>query len=454
MARDISAWFEHLVKEAEATEAKSLMQPLAPREFFRVELGLYFLTEYMPGQSATVLRKVLDGYLSAGPDSAPIVRNLRRRMGPTARGGEWKVRLNDYCKLPDHLRMFELETPGVHRVVHGSVFRPRGSAVLPGRTEAYRAALHDPVPYEVNPAREPAPAGVALWFRRRDKRVERLRMPDWIDVAARESLLQPKERRTRAPFPDVTPDDLKQAAKEMDRVLEDDPRYCGENFSGRLEDMVFAGVDVDAGELRDGLGVFSIDGVAHVVGLMNSGKTTFNDILAKISVDRGLKVGYLVSSVGNVLAKVRFFRALGIRAVPLIGSSTRDEHVARYWDDLLYVGAADEAAPLPSESDATAPFTTDLCPWKCSWSHPGRSSSPWHWKIGPAGTRSVSPVRRSVRNGWTVRCCQCARPKPPRTMCPTLRCGSRRRPHSWPAVPSPRRTPPGGSLRFSTSWTS
>ncbi|OIJ88460.1 hypothetical protein BIV25_37065 [Streptomyces sp. MUSC 14] len=362
MARDISAWSDPLVKEAEATGLKPLMQPLAPLEFFRVELGLYFLTESMPSQSVTVLRKVLDGYLSAGPDTAPLVRNLRRRMGPTARGGEWKVRLNEYCKLPSHLRMFELDNPDSRRVVHGSVFRPRGSAVLPGRAAAYRAALHDPVPYEMRPVREPAPAGAVLWFRRHDGRKERLRVPDWIDVAAKASLLHPKERRTRIPFPPVTDDDMKQAAKEMDRLLEDDPRYRGENFSGRLENMVFANVDALAGELRDGLGVFGIDGIAHVVGLMNSGKTTFNDILVKLSVDRGLKVGYLVSSVGGALAKVRFFRALGIRAVPLIGRSTRDEHLARYWDDLLYVGDGADVAPLPSQADVTSPYTTDLCP--------------------------------------------------------------------------------------------
>lgn len=362
MARDISGWNELLVKEAEDTGLKPQMEPLTPLEFFRVELGLYFLTEYMPSQSVTVLRKVLDGYLSpAGPESAPLVRNLRRRMGPAARGGEWKVRLNEYCKIPAHLRMFELETPDSRRVVHGSVFRPRGSAVLPGRAEAYRAALHDPVPYEMRPVRDPAPAGAVLWFKRRDRR-ERLRVPDWVAVAAKASLLQPKEQRTRTPFPPVTDDDMKQAAKEMDRLLEGDPRYRTENFSGRLESMVFASVDSAAGELRDGLGVFGIDGVAHVVGLMNSGKTTFNDILVKISVDRGLKVGYLASSVGAVLAKVRFFRALGIRAVPLIGQSTRDEHLARYWDDMLYVGEEGDVAPLPSQADATAPFTTDLCP--------------------------------------------------------------------------------------------
>ncbi|MEU7581998.1 hypothetical protein AB0B50_30920 [Streptomyces sp. NPDC041068] len=362
MARDISAWSDQLEKEAKATGLNSLMQPLEPRAFFRVELGLHFLTEYMPGQSATVLRKVLDGYLSAGPDTAPMVRNLRRRMGPTARGGDWKVRLNEYCKLSPHLRMFELENPEAHRVVHGSVFRARGSAVLPDRAGAYRAALHDPVPYKLRPVREPAPAGGLLWFRRHDGKKERLRVPDWVTAQMKASLLYPKERRTRIRFPDVTDDDLKQAAKEMDHLLAGDPRYCGENFSGRLENIVFSRVDAEAGELRDGLGVFSIDGVAQVVGLMNSGKTTFNDILVKISVDRGLKVGYLVSSVGNALAKVRFFRALGIRAVPLIGRSTRDEHLARYWDDLLYVGDSKDVAPLPSQADATAPFTTDLCP--------------------------------------------------------------------------------------------
>ncbi|MFF0460654.1 pPIWI_RE_Z domain-containing protein [Streptomyces mexicanus] len=362
MARDISAWCARLEEEAKATGLEPLLQPLDLRVFFRVELGLYFLTKYMPGQSATVLRKVLDGYLSAGPGTAPMVRNLRRRMGPTARGGDWKVRLNEYCKLPAHVRMFELDNPAARRVVHGSVFRTRGSAVLPGRAEAYQAALRDPVPYETRPVREPAPAGAVLWFRRHNGKKERLRVPDWVSVTARTSFLEPKERRTRVPFPNVTDDDLKQAAKEMDRLLEDDPRYCGENFSGRLENMVFARVDAEAGELRDELGVFGVDGVAHIVGLMNAGKTTFNDILVKISVDRGLKVGYLVSSVGNALAKVRFFRTLGIRAVPLIGRSTRDEHLARYWDDLLYVGQGTDVAPLPSEVDATAPFTTDMCP--------------------------------------------------------------------------------------------
>ncbi|QZY15140.1 hypothetical protein [Streptomyces decoyicus] len=362
MAREVSAWSDHLVAEAKATGADALMQPLAVGEFFRLELGLFFLMRHMPGQSATVLRKVLDGYLIAGEETEPLVRNLRRRMGPTARSGQWRIRLNEYCKLPAHLRMFELESPSGRRVVSGSVFLPRGSALLPGREDAYRAALRDPVEYELRTVREPASPGAALWFRRRDNSTATLRVPDWVDTLREPARLHPRSQRARAPFPDVTEDDARQAAKEMDLLLRDDPRYCREDFSGRLENMVFAQVDREAGQLREGLGVFSIDGVAHVVGLMNAGKTTFNDILVKIAVDRGLKVGYLVSSVGNALAKVRFFKALGIRAVPLIGRSTRAEHVARYWDDLLYATNQGQVADLPSEADAAAEFTTDLCP--------------------------------------------------------------------------------------------
>ncbi|MEU1906612.1 pPIWI_RE_Z domain-containing protein [Streptomyces hygroscopicus] len=361
MAREVSAWSDVLVKEAKSTGAAGEMEPMDVREFFRVELGLYFMTRYMPGQPARVLRQVLDGYLTTeGTD--PLIRNLRHRMGPTVRSGQWKLRLNDYCKVPAHLRMFALENPSARRVVPSGVFQPHGSSALPGREVAYRAALRDPVAYVIEPVRKPAPVGVPLWFKRRDRSVVRFRVPDWVATMAQAAPLRPRDQRTRRRFPDVTEDDARQAAKEMDLLLRDDARYCSENFSGRLEDMVFAHLDREAGELRDGLGVFSIDGVAHVVGLMNAGKTTFNDILVKIATDRGLKVGYLVASVGDALAKVRFFRALGIRAVPLIGRHSRADHVARYWDDLLHVSGEAQIPRYPEGADKAAEFATDLCP--------------------------------------------------------------------------------------------
>ncbi|MFJ6616216.1 hypothetical protein ACIQOW_01365 [Kitasatospora sp. NPDC091335] len=94
---------------------------------------------------------------------------------------------------------------------------------------------------------------------------------------------------------------------------------------------------------------------------MNAGKTTFNDVLVQFAVDRQLKVGYLVSSVGAALEKVRFFRALGIDAVPLIGTGTRGEHLTGYWDDQLYVAQDGRPVPLPDGDDGAAEFATDLC---------------------------------------------------------------------------------------------
>lgn len=92
------------------------MAPLSAREFFRLELGLFFLTQHVPGQPVTDLRHVLDGYLSPAAGTESSIRWLRHRMGKSARTGQWRVRLNEYCKIPAYLRLFELIDPGAQRV--------------------------------------------------------------------------------------------------------------------------------------------------------------------------------------------------------------------------------------------------------------------------------------------------------------------------------------------------
>ncbi|MFA7763710.1 hypothetical protein [Streptomyces sp. NRRL S-448] len=361
MTRETEGWLEGLENKASSSGVAEAIEFLPVREFFRVELGLHFLSEYAPSEPATLLRKLLDGYALPGADTETVVRNVRRRMGPTARGGQWRLRLNDYCKVPAHLRLFELDQEAGTRVVHGSVFRRRGSSKLPEREQAYQDAMSAPVAYRLEKAHEPASPGMRVRFKRADGSIVRLRIPDWLDEAPPETRLEPKTSRTRRPFPQLTEDDFRQAAKEMDQRLSCSERYHTENFTGRVEKMVFSRTDREAGSLTEGLGIFDIDGIAHVVGLMNSGKTTFNDILVKICTDRGLKVGYLVSSVGNALDKVRFFRALGIDAVPLIGRTNRQMHIARYWDDLLYVPECGQMPPFPDGHDEAADFTTDIC---------------------------------------------------------------------------------------------
>ncbi|MDH6130966.1 hypothetical protein P3T37_000333 [Kitasatospora sp. MAA4] len=364
MTRDITTWFDQLKVEADATGATDLVEPaLSMEEFFRVELGLLFMAEFLPGEAALLLRKVLDGYLvSPELGAESVVRAVRRRMGATARGGQWKLRLNAYCQVPVHLRLFEPENSSTLRAVNDTVFRRRGSAVLPGRQAAYRQAMTAPVAYVAERVHEPAPPGARVRFKRDDRSTVRLRLPDWLPAPAPMPLLAANTSRTRRLFPPMTEDDLRQVAKEASDLLSGHPRYRTENFTRRVDNLVFARPRWDdVGGLEEGLGVFAIDGVAHIVGLMNAGKTTFNDLLVKFAVDRGLRVGYLVTSVGNALEKVRFFRALGIDAIPLIGSRSRTEHLDRYWDDQLYVAQEGQPAPLPEGDDAAADFATDLC---------------------------------------------------------------------------------------------
>jgi hypothetical protein len=145
--------------------------------------------------------------------------------------------------------------------------------------------------------------------------------------------------------------DLEPTAKWIDKQLVHRPDIKNRNWVKRLtEDMRFSAVDQTSPKLVDQPERFVIDGVEHVVGLMNSGKTTLADLLTVNRVrEHGNRVCLVVSSVGDVLTKVSFLRTLGIDAVPLIGSSSRGEHAARYWRSLV-----EEAPTLVPDDDTPA----------------------------------------------------------------------------------------------------
>src|SRR5262249_25677246 len=92
-----------------------------------------------------------------------------------------------------------------------------------------------------------------------------------------------------------------------------------------------------------------------------SGKTTLADLITIDGVrNRSKRVCLVVSSVGDVYAKVSFLQALGIGAVPLIGRSSRGEHAARYWRTMI----EEPAVLVPDEfnhPDPTAGYANTSC---------------------------------------------------------------------------------------------
>ena len=327
---------------------------MPPAEFCRVELGLYFLATYFPGEPVGVLQPVLSGYVRVGRDLEAITRRVRHRMGDVARRGYWRKLLNHYMRLPDSVRAFDRTDNPDRRVIDKTVFVPRPSSVCPDRDEIYAAALADPLAYRKAGQHPPAEAGKRYLFAVRGGTELRASPgsacpaagagPPLGTVAASGRASRGPSRSTRI---------FSRAAERIDALLGGQPDIRNRDWvKAPWTKLRLSLADPDAGGLRDRPGEFTIDGVEHIVGLMNSGKTTLTDLITVDGVlNRGKRVCQVVSSVGDVYAKVSFLRALGIDAVPLIGHSSRGEHAARYWRTMVEEAAAlipDECHPAGS----------------------------------------------------------------------------------------------------------
>ena len=336
--RDASDWHARLVKDLHAEGFPEDVMP--PAEFCRVELGLYFLATYFPDEPVGVLQPVLSGYVRAGHDVEAVARRVRHRMGDVARRGYWRRLLNHYMRLPDSVRAFDRTDRSDRRVIDKTVFVPRPSSMCPSRGETYAAALADPLAYRKTGQSQQAEAGKRYQFPVQGG-FEFVHLPDRLPETGQVPMLGTAAERAREPWHVSFDEDLSRAAKQIDTLLEQRLDIRNRDWVRRLGTLRMSLADPVSGDLRAGAKEFTIDGAEHVVGLMNSGKTTLTDL---ITVDgvlfRGKRVCQVVSSVGDVYAKVSFLRSLGIDAVPLIGRSSRGEHAARYWRTMLEEAAA------------------------------------------------------------------------------------------------------------------
>jgi len=75
---------------------------------------------------------------------------------------------------------------------------------------------------------------------------------------------------------------------------------------------------------------FEYKGLQHIVGGLGSGKSTFMVLETDRLVRAGARVGFIESSVPQVLNRVKELRLLGINAVPVIGRTGRRKHQKDY----------------------------------------------------------------------------------------------------------------------------
>lgn len=387
--RDGSSWRAALATELE--DAGFPTQTMDIGAFCALELGLHFLSTHVPGEPIGALQPLLSGYVQVGDTLEPVTRRVRHRMGDVSRRGYWRGLLNQYMRLPAEWRYFDRLDDPQHRVSDKTIFAVKRSPYCPERTDVYNQAMTHPLTYQATTSYPPAQAGRRYWFALDDDRVEYVQFPDRLPTGPAVTALQPPQARTRPTWDVSFSQDLERTAAWVDEKLESRPDITNRNWVKRLrENIRFNTVDPHGANLIDKPDTFRIDGVTHIVGLMNSGKTTLTDLIA---IDRVKhhhnRVGIVVSSVGDVLAKVSFLRRLGIKAVPIIGTSSRTEHVGRYWRTLVEDGA--ELIPDDGETaDPAADYATISCLLEPLRTHNGPGWAP----LEP----STSPCRGRLRS--------------------------------------------------------
>lgn len=392
--RDSASWRRELVtdlRDAGFPHDKTI--PAAA--FCQVELGLYLMCKYHSGQPVGTLQPLLSKYLQvadSGPgDSGPgdsghtalrgdgglgaaVMRHARHRMGDTARRGHWRSLLNAYLRVPAHWRAFETTDATDSRVSDQTVFRSQPVSRLPGRLAVYEAALRDDLTYMPSPSGRPAPPSKRYRYTTEAGAVEYVTLPPVLPSGPPVSTLEPRKTRERRPWVISFENDLRPTAEWMDKQLANRPDITNTGFSERLSRLRFKAVDASSPTLVDNPPSFTLNGLDHIVGLMNSLKTTLGDITTVDCVNnRHARVCLVVGSVGDVLAKVSFFRALGIRAVPLIGHSSHGVHAERYWRTA--VEESDTLIPGPANPpDLAAAYVNTSCLLE-----PFRTSTPSGW---------------------------------------------------------------------------
>lgn len=354
--RDHSSWCRELVTELQAGGVLPDGR-LTARDLAALELGLYFLHRHFEGEPIGALWPILSGYVVVEPGLQPVVRRLRHRMGDMGRRGYWRLSLDLYRRLPIEVRGFERTDDSAKKINDQTCFVPRPSSVCPERFGHYEAALTDPVPYTLEPPRPQAAPGEFYTFLRRDKVEERVRIPEDVEVLPPPLTLTPRRQRVREAWRISFDDDLAKVAERFDRALADKPEIANRNWVDRLGKIVFCAVDEDTGKLVEMPASFGIDGVEHMVGLMNSGKSTLADLITGDRVEKGFHVTLVVGSVTDVYAKVSFLQSVGIDTVPLVGKNSRTEHAARYWRSTL----ATSASVFPAAQDPAADFVNTIC---------------------------------------------------------------------------------------------
>ncbi|GAA1898129.1 hypothetical protein [Actinomadura bangladeshensis] len=302
------------------------LQETRPSLFCQVELALRLLEKVAPGEAGEGAYTLLGGYpfaramgFAVTEQDETALASGRHLLWTLRRHRTWVQALETYRRFPERLRAYEV--PPKERPDRLSL------TVANDRFTVYDAALSAPPPFAAEKFKL-APAG-------RSSFVERRRM---ASVTLPAELARPRpaghdlsagRRGNGAPLT-VTRGDLLETARWMDaREREEEVEKPG-HWESRLSEVRIALRD-DGGETFTEREQFRLDGLVHMAGMVGAGKSTLMILVAvwAARLARPLRTTLVVGDVAEQLRLNALLGGIGVPAVPVLGASTRENHIQR-----------------------------------------------------------------------------------------------------------------------------
>ncbi len=343
--RDISKWGKELrTALRNSDELKEYVVTIFPdtasREIKRlarliaeVELGLTLLSEVAPSDPATSVSALLLGYrfpvdCLLSEENWQRVQKARFYL-MRRKGRQWERALYEYINLPETVKIFELTDPN-------NVPKQIPSSIYPRRWTLYCQTLLITPPHRQHKVKL---ATAGTWYAKISHKGNSpveipVSIPQSVAKLAQVPLFSLKRTRQRENPPQtVTLDNLLQTAQEMDDRLASS-EHEPENYHLRLSGIALQLYDESSDDFQPNTQL-QIEGLIHVVGLLNVGKSTLLEVLIYHLAKQGYRCALIVN---DVVAAVRlaslFSHQLSIPAAPILGRN-RSEHLEKVYEPLF-----------------------------------------------------------------------------------------------------------------------
>ncbi len=332
--RDVRSWRKNLYETLRKNK-ELFPNDVSPIMLLEIELALELLLSLDADADVLGVWHWLTGLSDDSgfsDDARKRLHNARLLLVAYRAPYRWQRDLERYWQLNPELRGFENGA---------NVVRRKAVRIASERFEVYERALTSPPPHAKRKLEVASTGEYRFWVKRRLNSVR------FTDDAIANAVRVPLEQHDAAPRQrtgslEVTWATLIDTALWMDQTLQAGGFDKQATYAQRFANVHLESVQDDHLRATDRLCVHD---VAHWVGTLGAGKSTLMDILATHIAKEEGHVTLVVGDVVATLEKAVLFERLGLSSAPILGASTREQHINKLERALDQAGQGALEAP-------------------------------------------------------------------------------------------------------------